>query len=231
MAKIKFSALVSDMRNKLNGSVMSKNRYGSYMRNKTTPVNPQTTFQQNARAILASTSQAWGGLTEAQRNGWKALAQELPFTDIFGDPKTLSGNSLYCKLNSNLAKGFYPFISDAPAKEAIPFISIPSISVVTAGGVLSSLEFNISPAVVPAGTNLIVYATPAINPGVSFVKNQFRLIAADPTVVAGVVNLEPFWNERFGGCQVGQKIFVRVALMSITSGQQGQPSEILGVAT
>ena len=42
MAKILTTAIVADIRNKLNGSVFSKNRYGAYVRTKVTPVNPQT---------------------------------------------------------------------------------------------------------------------------------------------------------------------------------------------
>ena len=42
MAKIKMTAIVADMRNKLNGSVFSRNRGGAYIRTKVTPINPQT---------------------------------------------------------------------------------------------------------------------------------------------------------------------------------------------
>ena len=49
MAKVLFSALISDMRNKLNGSVFAKNRGGSYLRTKVTPVNPQTVAQVHKR--------------------------------------------------------------------------------------------------------------------------------------------------------------------------------------
>ena len=53
MAKILMTAIVADIRNKLNGSVFSKNRYGAYVRTKVTPVNPQSTAQQNTRNNLS----------------------------------------------------------------------------------------------------------------------------------------------------------------------------------
>ncbi len=229
MAKIKFSALVSDMRNKLNGSVMSKNRYGSYMRNKTTPVNPQTTFQQNARSALAANSQAWGGLTEAQRNGWKALAQELPFTDIFGDPKTLTGNSLFCKLNGNLNKIEETTVSAPPLKVAVPATGAVTVAPTSAGGFLSGLTANTFLGAIPAGFSMVVFATPGISPGVSFVKNQFRLIGFFTTADLVPVDIFALYNTRFGTPAVGLKIFIRVALVSVDSGQQGLPSEGLAV--
>ena len=229
MSKIKYSALVSDARNKLNGSVLSKNRYGNYIRNKTTPVNPQTTFQQNARAALAANSQAWGGLTEAQRNGWKALAQELPFTDIFGDSKTLAGNSLYNKLNGNLQKIGESPIDDAPVKEAVPAIVAEALTASSTGGVLSSLSLQFSPSPIPAGVCAVIYATPGISPGRSFVKNQFRLISFANPAETSAKNIFADYSYRFGTPASGQKIFVRIVFVSIATGQQGIPSEVMAV--
>lgn len=231
MAKIKYSALVSDVRNKLNGSVMSKNRYGSYMRNKTTPVNPQTTFQQNVRAQLAANSQAWGGLTEAQRSGWRALAAELPFTDIFGDSKILAGNSLFNQLNGNLNKVGVASIGDAPLKEAVPSLVTFSVSAVGTLGVLSALTLAFSPTPIPAGYALVVYATPGISPGRNFVKNQFRLVTSLAAATATGADIFTAYSARFGTPADDQKIFVRVALVSLNSGQQGIPLEAMAVVT
>lgn len=229
MSKIKYSALVSDVRNKLNGSVLSKNRYGNYIRNKTTPVNPQTTYQQNARSALAANSQAWGGLTEAQRNGWKALAQEMPFTDIFGDSKILGANALFVKLNGNLRKINGTTISAAPTKVAVPGVINLSIAPTSALGVLSNIVLTFGPSTLPVGFSAAIYATPGVTPGKSFVKNQFRLISYWP---AGEVNPLTIFGEyslRFGTPAVGMKIFVRVVLVSEDSGQQGTAQENVAI--
>lgn len=226
MSKIKYSALVSDVRNKLNGSVLSKNRFGNYIRNKTTPVNPQTTFQQNQRALLSAMSQAWAGITEAQRNGWRALAQTLPFTDIFGDAKILTGQMMFVKLNINLEKIGDAAISDAPLKVAIPFVEATALVATVTAGVLTDLDMTIAPGTIPAGFDLVAYATPPVNPGISFVKNQFRFIGVAPAPVAGVIDLATLWNARFGSAVAGQRVFVRLALVSTSSGQQGIPSQI-----
>lgn len=231
MSKIKYSALVSDVRNKLNGSVLSKNRYGNYIRNKTTPVNPQTTAQQNARAALAANAQAWAGLTEAQRLSWKALAAELPFTDIFGDSKILAANSMYVKLNGNLQKIGETALPAAPEKVSVPAVEISLLVATQTAGALTALDATISPATIPAGFALAIYATPAIGAGRNFVKNQFRFLGVAPTPVGGIIDLEPLWNARFGGVLAGQKIFVRAALVSQDSGQQGIPVEAVAIAS
>ncbi len=66
MAKIKMTAIVADIRNKLNGTVFAKNRGGAYMRTKVTPVNRQTSDQSTVRNRLGSFAQGFRGLTQDQ---------------------------------------------------------------------------------------------------------------------------------------------------------------------
>lgn len=228
MAKVKYSALVSDMRNKLNGSVLSKNRYGSYIRNKVTPVNPQTSFQVEQRGNLASLSAQWRGLTDEQREGWRALSEQLPKTDIFGDSKKVSANALYVGLNLPLlALGQSPNES-APQPVSIPAVFLSNLIAQVDTGANYALSITISPATVPAGYALVVYATPSYSPGISFVKNQYRSLGAF-TPSGGVVNLMTAYTARFGNMVVGNKISIRCALVSTDSGQIGLPQELSAV--
>lgn len=224
MSKIKYSALVSDMRNKLNGSVLSKNRYGSYVRNKVTPVNPQTSYQINQRANLSSLSADWRGLTEAERQGWSNAAALAPRTDIFGDPKILAGNALFVSLNLNLLAAGQSSITSAPAFESIPVVTGSDLEIELTAGVITTAEITVDPAGVPAGYSLIVYATPGVSPGISFVKNKYRYLGVFvPT--AGVVDFSAEYIIRFGNPLIGQKVFIRLAYVNNTTGQLGLPSE------
>lgn len=224
MARIKYSALVSDMRNKLNGSVMSKNRAGSYVRNKTTPVNPQTPYQQDVRQRLGALSSQWGALTESQRGSWTAATPNFPYTDIFGDKKELDGKSLFIKLNSNLSAVGSAQILTAPSPVGIPVFTATSLLTAVTVGELSELQLTVSGATVPAGFALAVYATPPVKAGVSFVKNKFRFIGV-ATVAAGVADLLDQYTARLGfAAALGQTVHVRVALVSTTTGQMGVPS-------
>ena len=219
MAKVKYSALVSDMRNKLNGSVLSKNRAGNYIRNKVTPVNPQTAAQQANRQQLGSMSSAWNGLTESQRQSWRGAVASFPYTDIFGDRKELDGKSLMIKLNLNLLNAGQSQISSAPASVAIPELGITSGTATVANGV----ELLITPSTVPVGFSLLVYATPPVNGGVYFVKNKYRLLGT-ATATAGAVDLQALYDAKFGALSagdVGKAVSVRCALVSNTTGQLG----------
>lgn len=229
MAKIKYSALVSDMRNKLNGSVLSKNRYGSYVRNKVTPVNPQTSFQLNQRANLATLSSGWRGLTQAQRDSWSAAAKDTPFTDIFGDIKHLTGQALYVGRNLNLLKSGNSIINNPGVSVDVPVITAGSVNLEITAGTISAVELGgILPATVPAGFKLVVYATPAYGAGISFVKNKYRYLGTF-TVTAGVADVTVAWTARFGSAGAGDKAAFKLALVSNTTGQLGLASSIEGV--
>lgn len=227
MAKVKFSALVSDMRNKLNGSVLSKNRAGNYIRNKTTPVNPQTASQQANRQLLGSFSSMWGGLTEGQRASWRGAVASFPYTDIFGDRKELDGKSLMIKLNMNLANAKQPPIQTAPASVAIPVMAISSADVTDDG----TVGFSTNLVTIPAGFSLLVYATPLVGGGVYFVKNKYRLLG-EFTATANFVDITNAYAAKFGApgtSDLGKAVSIRCALVSNTTGQLGVPVDIRAI--
>jgi len=221
MAKVLFTAIVADMRNKLNGTVFSKNRYGAYTRTKVTPVNPQSVAQTTVRARFAARAAAWRGLTDGQRFSWISGAAGFPITDIFGNSKILSGQALYGKLNLNLAQAGQVAITTLPVAVAVP--SLVSIAVESD---LSdnNIEIASPTAVIPAGFTGIVFATPLYGPGISFVKNKYRFITT--IAAAGALNgadIRVQWGLINGPLVVGQKVSVKVFLVSNTTGQAGVP--------
>lgn len=222
MAKIKYSALVSDMRNSLNGSTLSKNRYGSYMRNKVTPVNPQTSFQQAARQILGNLSSSFRELTIGQIKAWNNSGINFPFTDIFGDVKHLSGQTLFVKLNANLEKIGSPRILNPPLPTGFPEIAIESFVFQTEDGDVEAADILIEGTVVPANHRLVVYATPGLSRSISFVKNRYRFLGAF-NVVGSEVSIGAEYQARFGTPLVGEVVHIRVALVAVETGQQGVP--------
>lgn len=229
MAKIKYSALVSDMRNKLNGSVLSRNRYGSYIRNKVTPVNPQTQYQQQARAIFSAASSAWAELTQSARQGFAALAESHKYTDIFGDEKALDGKAMFVKLNSNLQHAGLPMISKAPSFQELGSITNINLFVEAVDDIMNDMALSVTTAGTPANAKIFIFATPPLPPEINFVKNRLRLVGSYPAndIGAGFISDYP---QRFGNAmKVGDRIHIRVTIVSATSGQQSIP--VQSVAT
>ena len=95
MAKILLTHIAADIRGHAGGTVFSKNTFGNYIRNKVTPVNPNTVAQALVRSRFTSISQDWKGLTEAQRQAWNQGAINFQNTDIFGNSVPLTGFNLF----------------------------------------------------------------------------------------------------------------------------------------
>src|SRR3990172_1538376 len=81
------------------GCVFSRNRFGSYIRNRSIPVNPGTIEQQAIRNALGLLSANWKVLTDVQRDNWTNYALNTPYTDWQGAPITLTGLQMYCAIN------------------------------------------------------------------------------------------------------------------------------------
>jgi len=218
--KLKWGALVVDGRNKIGGHVASKNRAGSYLRTKVTPVNPQTTYQTNVRNRLAGLSTAWRGLSAGQRTAWNAAVADFAKTDIFGDLRNPSGFNLHQKLNNNLLNIGESVITSPPLPEAVDaFATFSFTSAVT--GALVTCYFTPN---VGADHKVLVFATPNISPGISFVKSEYRQIKVLPASQTSPVELTGEYNAKFGGPLIaGKQIFIRLVQIVMATGQAGLP--------
>jgi hypothetical protein len=218
--KIKWGALVVDGRNKIGGQVASKNRHGAYMRNKVTPVNPQSASQVTVRARLSGFAAGWRGLTAAQRLAWNAAVSDYKKTDIFGDIQNPSGFNLYVKLNSNLANIGIAAISNPPLPQAV---SVFTTGTLAAAAGAQTMSLTVTPAVQPVGETIVVRATPGISAGKSFVKSEFRQIGTFTAAVAGAYDLAANYIAKFGPIgPAGVKVFVEVIHVNETTGQASQ---------
>lgn len=219
MAKVKFSALISEMRNKLNGSVFARNRGGAYLRTKVTPNNPQTQSQVLARARLAQFAQHWRSLTEAQRVAWNSVTAQWAKTDVFGDVVNPSGNALFNRLNINVAIAGGSVLTLPP--QPVGADALTDLSVTATAGI-PSMALSFAPAAVPAGHVMYVESTSNLSPGISNASAEFRHIVTLPAATATSEDVVTDQVAKFGTLVAGQKIFVRAKLINMSTGEVSQ---------
>jgi len=220
MAKVKFSALISEMRNKLNGSVFARNRGGAYLRTKVTPSNPQSIAQVLVRARLAAYAQAWRSLTEEQRTAWSAAVGSWQTTDVFGDLLNPTGNTLYTRLNINIA------IADGAALVLPPTpVGVASMTALSVVGddSANTVIVTATPSDVPANTAMVIEATPQMSPGISNANSKFRQVEVFAPAAAGPFDISASYQAKFGTLVTGQKLFVRVKYINQLTGERSQP--------
>lgn len=216
MAKVKFTAVVADMRNKLNGSVFARNRGGAYVRTKVTPLNPQSVRQVAARNLLTSLAQGFRSLSQEQITAWNEAVSQWQTTDIFGDLVSPTGLALYVRLNSNIKNGDGTIISNPPAPVGAAALTDLELTAAVTG---DTFDINFDPATVPADHTLYIESTSMLSPGINNANSKFRFIAIAAATTPSPYDAYNSQTAKFGALVAGQKVYVRCKLINIITGE------------
>ena len=178
------------------------NRFGQYVRNRSTPVNPNTTQQGVVRARMSSNAAGWRSLTDAQRAGWETLGAQIQRTDSLGQVYTLNGFMAYCSVNNNKLAAGDAIISDAP------LLATPA-DLLTVTVTLTAAAFSIAYTATPlaAGVRLFSFTSPQQSAGRMFC-GDYRLLAVSAAAAASPANVYAAYVARFGLPVVGSRIFL-----------------------
>lgn len=212
------STILSEARGKLNGAVFSRNRYAAIIRNKTSPVNPQTSAQALQRQNFAALSASFRGLTPEQITGWNEAAANFGRTNVFGQTYYQTGLNLYVGLNTNLLNANASEISDAPTPVEMPVLEIGAI---TNSDVAQTIAF--TPTPVPTDHALLIFATAPVSAGRNFLKNRYRLISVVTASGASPANTFAAYSAKFGAPIPGMRIGFKLMLVNTATGQAGLP--------
>lgn len=226
LLKIKWGAFITEGRGKAGGTVFSKGRYGAYARNKVTPVDRKTSFQQAVKVVLTLFSQAFRALSIDQINAWNAAASAgFTTTNIFGDSIKKTGLSLYVALNTNLRTIGVAAISNPPVQAAVGnMVDMAPTIAVGATEIFVDGENAAGGSTVTAGNTLVVLASPPVSRGVSFVSSQMRIIGTIAAAAdTATTNMWSAYVAKFGAPVAGQKIFIGCTAVNLTTGQAGIP--------
>lgn len=97
MALILLGPNVAVMAGSIGGTTYARNRYGSYARNRTKPVDPGTTSQNAYRTRVSNAVAAWQALTAAQRTLFNNKAKTTVLQNRIGQSFHPSGINLYIR--------------------------------------------------------------------------------------------------------------------------------------
>ncbi len=212
MAKVLFGGGIMDARRSIGGNTFSRNKGGSYMRQRVTPINPQTVDQINKREILSDLAKDWGTvLTEAQRDSFTNFAELNPRTDVLGQAIILSGIQMYISLSErNLIAG-RPKFSQAPLNQDVTQLTTATATFDI--GLTDAFDVAFTPTV--GGNEFVqVFATPQLSPGVSFIKNRLRLIITAAGGAASPIDALAAWQTKFGSLPLASsKIGVTIRVL------------------
>lgn len=221
MAKF-LSHIVTEASGSVGNTVYAKGRGGSMtMRKKGIPTQPHTVSQQNQRTAFAGASQAWRGLTDAQRAGWTALGKQMTHTDSLGQASTLTGSQAYVALNGT--QGAAAPLSDAPSQPET-VTPLPGITLAASRTGSATGAFSLAVQSAAYTGKVQVYASPAVSAGRShFGTGDYRLLEVVPNLSAGSTSLTAAYVAKYGTPTVGTKIALKLVPCS-PSGFKGGAS-------
>lgn len=224
MAKIQFGNIVADARNSVGGVVYSRNTWGSYIRQKVSPVQPRTVRQQSTRSSLTQLSKMWGTeLTEEQREAWRQFGAAFPIVDVFGNTVALTGISAFQRINRVRMELGLPILLDPPANMDVTPPDTASLDI-SYTGTPPALSINVvfTPSPAPSGHHVEVFATKPLSPGRAFVSSDLRLVAISPAGQTSPFDITAKYLEKYGQPGVGSKIFVEVRFVNAVNGAQSR---------
>ncbi|MGH9747182.1 MAG: hypothetical protein ACRD59_13880 [Candidatus Acidiferrales bacterium] len=227
MAKILLGATIGDARNKAGAIVYSKNRFGAYLRQKVSPVQPRSTAQLNVRSNFTSITKSWQTISATNQAGWTSLASANPVRDKFGNSQILTGAQFYMKVNRILANAGLTQLTAPPADQAVDAPTSSTLTATSGGTPVLSLVIAPTPNTADA---VIVRATPGLSKGRSFVQNALKQVIVKAPPVSSPVNLLTAWQALFGTLQAGQKIYTEVHYVGI-NGAASSPNQTFAIST
>jgi hypothetical protein len=210
------------MSGKLAGNVYSRTKAGPTVRNWAKPTSTPTQKQNDLRVLFANSNSLWQSLTDAQREGWAALASSTPEPNRLGLPQILSGIALFQRIganiqNANRGGGTAPLVIVPPADLLQP----PPVAAYSfvADGSANSLVITSSQESTPAGEMYVIEATPQLPVTRNNFRRNFRWIATIPT--ESLFNGEDIgatWLANFGDLVAGGKIALRIRSIFLYNG-------------
>lgn len=230
MALIQFSNLVNDIRGSSGGNVFSRNRSGAYVRNRTAPLNPQTTSQSAARSLFGNLAQAWRALTAEQRAQWNAAVDDYPYLNKLGQTRTYSGQQLFMTLNRNLQSVDTAQLDSPAAPAGVGTVASMTLTAVASTGVIT-----VTPVIndEDGNTEYSVLATRPVSAGRNFAGRSTKRsidVYTEAALEAGA-DIGTTYASIFGPItgQAGSKIFVTVFGVNTVTGQKGTPFTVSAI--
>lgn len=176
MAKVLLGPMAAEVRGQVGGVVFSRNTFGAYIRNNTSPVNPNTERQQTVRSGFGQAAVRWrDDTTPDERASWEQYALGTPLPNVFGLRQILSGNSLYIRYNAiAISEGLTP-VDDGPATPGEAAMLIPTITGDTTLGILLT-AFTPTPLVTADKIMILESALP-VSQSRNFFNSPFTRVA------------------------------------------------------
>ena len=223
MAIITPSANISEIRGSVGQQTFSRNHWRPYVKARTSPVQPDTQPQLDARAFMTEVSQAWQTLSPGERLAWQTFAQDQNTRSRLSSSHKMTGFNCYCRYAIYLSRNLCNYLTEPLPEQQLSNFFIYDISIST-GGINTSFNLDAS----SGQFGMQMWYSDAISPGIeSFNSVSFR--SMDTFILSSGFNLPNYKNSwelvfsKLLSAQSGKKIF---GMMKVIDPNNGVPQTI-----
>lgn len=119
---IRYGVAVNEMRGSAGGITIARNRFGSYVRSRTKPVNPKSPRQVAAHIIMMYLAEQWreSPMTDAIRLAWQVYADSMNWGNKLGESVTLTGFNVFVQCNAAILALGGTLVTAGPAALGLP---------------------------------------------------------------------------------------------------------------
>ncbi len=214
MALVKWSALVSEIKGVMSGTIFQGGRFGQIMKNRISGGGRVSTRWQAQKGRFTFVASQWRTLTPGQQEDWNIGAINYPYINKFGDPVVPSGYQLYNTLNGNLHFLLLPIVTNPSPPE--PKIDLGNIILNYVND--NQLDVSYTASAQPLIT-ILVYASPGYSTGLRSPRNRYRFLQSLPSNTASPVNIATAYKQAYGAITSGSRIVVKLTLTDTRTGE------------
>lgn len=223
MAIIQYTAIVNQIRGKLNGSVFNKAKTVNTLQRKQQQPKGNRGFQSEIRSIFARFQRDWKALSNVSKQSWSTCASNNPTRDRFGNLVALSGYNQFIKASiMNDYGGGAPlttaYSSPAPSNHIITDVNQGLTFTATADGVSVAYDLLYNLEVYGSEWIVLFEISVPVSAGVTNYHGRWVSVYGQAVLafsdVQGTVNL----GVKYPMPQVGDRLYFRARLLHRTSG-------------
>jgi hypothetical protein len=217
MARITFSALVTDIRGSIGGTTFQKNAYGYTVKNKPNMIKPNSRTQNFVKNWFVNGQRGWGLLTTEERASWDTWSAEFPQFAKNNLDSQLSGFQVFSR------NYFYRQLYNLTALTEPSFdpTLIPSMDGTFSITKTASTTLNLTQPSWSDDSNYFLAASISspIKASSSFISTKVRFILARTISDAAVNNIYNAYVSKFGFApNSGDKVQLKVVIVNTESG-------------
>ena len=153
----------------------SHNKFGTYLRTRAVPTNPNSPAQAQVRQIFGQLATLWSTvLTQLQRDAWTTYAANVTVLDPLGESINLTPMNMYIRSNTSRVQNGLTRIDDGPTEFNKGDFTLPTITSIVTPDTLT-LAFESTDAWADEdNAAMLLYASRQQGPGIVFFRGPYR---------------------------------------------------------